>query len=80
MRKIMITALMRNALSNSAVRSRLLVINMAPLYYVSQLAAVIFTLTFLEVLSSLLSNSLIIVDELIEFSIGMWLVSRLLRG
>ncbi len=76
----MITALMRNALSNSAVRSRLLVINMAPLYYVSQLAAVIFTLTFLEVLSSLLSNSLIIVDELIEFSIGMWLVSRLLRG
>lgn len=80
LRKLMITALMRNTLSNSAVRSRLLVINMAPLYYVSQLAAVIFTLTFLEVLSGLLSNSLIIVDELIEFSIGMWLVSRLLRG
>ncbi|WP_243679612.1 ATP-binding protein [Vulcanisaeta souniana] len=83
LRKVMIAALMRNALSTSAVRSRLLVINMAPLYFVSQVAAVVFTLTFLEVFSSMFSNSFIVIDEahriLNRYVIGESIIERLIR-
>ena len=63
LRKLMIAALMRNAISSSALRSRLLVVNIAPLYFTSQVTAAAFILTFLEVLEDSLSNSLIVVDE-----------------
>lgn len=83
LRKVMIAALMRNALSASAVRSRLLVINMAPLYFVSQVAAVVFTLTFLEVLSGMLRKSLIVIDEahriLNKYVVGESIIERLIR-
>ena len=83
LRKLMITALMRNTISSSAVKSRLLVINMAPLYYASQVAAVVFTLAFLEVLENMLNNSLIIIDEahriLNKYIAGESIIERLIR-
>ncbi|WP_243678364.1 DUF87 domain-containing protein [Vulcanisaeta distributa] len=84
LRKLMIAALMRNVLSSSAARSRLLVINMAPLYFVSQLAAIIFTLTFLEVLNGILRDSLIVIDEahriLNKYVVSESIIERLIRG
>ncbi len=84
LRKVMIAALMRNALSASAAQSRLLVINMAPLYFVSQVAAIIFTLTFLEVLSGILRKSLVVIDEahriLNRYMVGESIIERLIRG
>ncbi|MGC8606972.1 MAG: ATP-binding protein [Vulcanisaeta sp.] len=83
LRKVMVTALMRNVLSTSAIQSRLLVINMAPLYFVSQITAIIFTLTFLEVLSGMLNNSLIVIDEahriLNRYVVGESIIERLIR-
>ncbi len=84
LRKVMIAALMRNALSASAAQSRLLVINMAPpLYFVSQVAAIIFTLTFLEVLSGILRKSLVVIDEahriLNRYMVGESIIERLIR-
>ena len=83
LRKLMIAALMRNAISSSAFSSRLLVINMAPLYFTSQVAAVVFILTFLEVLEGSLSNSLIVIDEahriLNKYMVGESIIERLIR-
>lgn len=83
LRKLMIMALMRNAISSSAARSRLLVINMAPLYFASQVAAVLFILAFLEVLEGSLNNSLIVIDEahriLNRYVIGESIIERLIR-
>ena len=83
LRKIMITALMKNMISSSAAKSRLLVVNMAPLYFTSQVAAVVFTLAFLEVLEGSLNNSLIVIDEahriLNRYVMGESIIEKLIR-
>lgn len=82
-RRLMVRALMRNAMSSDALGSRLLVINMAPFYYLSQVASVTFILTFLELMRGRLNNALIVIDEahrvLNRYVVGETIIEKLIR-
>jgi len=82
-RRLMVRALMRNTLSSDALGSRLLIINMAPLYYLSQVASVTFILTFLELMRGRLNNALIVIDEahrvLNRYVVGETIIEKLIR-
>ena len=82
-RRLMVRALMRNAMSSDALGSRLLIINMAPLYYLSQVASVTFILTFLELMRGRLNNALIVIDEahrvLNRYVVGETIIEKLIR-
>jgi hypothetical protein len=82
-RRLMVRALMRNVMSSDALGSRLLIINMAPLYYLSQVASVTFILTFLELMRGRLNNALIVIDEahrvLNRYVVGETIIEKLIR-
>jgi Type IV secretory pathway, VirB4 components len=82
-RRLMVRALMRNAMSSDALGSRLLIINMAPFYYLSQVASVTFILTFLELMRGRLNNALIVIDEahrvLNRYVVGETIIEKLIR-
>ncbi|WP_069807057.1 ATP-binding protein [Vulcanisaeta thermophila] len=62
-RKLLFSALMGSRLSGQALRSRFLVINMSPLFEISQTASILFIQSFLEIHRELLNNALIVIDE-----------------
>ncbi|MCG2884862.1 MAG: DUF87 domain-containing protein [Vulcanisaeta sp.] len=82
-RRLMVRALMRNAMSSDALGSRLLIINISPLYYLSQVASVTFILTFLELMRGRLNNALIVIDEahrvLNRYVVGETIIEKLIR-
>ncbi|MCG2880246.1 MAG: ATP-binding protein [Vulcanisaeta sp.] len=82
-RRLMVKALMRTAISNDALKSRLLIINTAPLYYLSQAASIVFILTFLEMIRGRLRNALVVIDEahriLGKYVVGETIIEKLIR-
>ena len=83
LRRLLIEAFMRNTVSSNALKSKLLIINMSPIYYVSQVAAIVFILTFLEVLWGRLTNSLVLIDEahrvLNRYVVGESIIEKVIR-